>query len=133
MRLKPIVLRVFLLYHWRDDRFYVTLQHRILRMKQDVELFLRNMPCRDTAVGLVEFSGDMSEAVARHHLATLDDDAHLRTLLDAIPTQTRDQTCIGCGILRAIEVRADAAGHFNTARYSQYTKTLHTLYMYVIW
>ena len=74
-------------------------------MKQDVELFLRNMPCRDTAVGLVEFSGTMEEAVAKHPLAELSNDDHLQSLLEAIPTQTKDETCIGCGIRRAIEVR----------------------------
>jgi len=79
-------------------------QHRILRMQQDVQLFLKSMPCRDTSIGMVEFSGDMEEAVINHALAPLDQQDNLQTLLDAIPAYTKDETCIGCGILRAIEV-----------------------------
>ena len=83
---------------------YLYIQHRLLRMQQDVRLFLQSLPCRDTSIGMVEFSGNMTQSKITHPLARLDSDINMDTLIGAIPQGTLDRTCIGCGIRKAIQV-----------------------------
>lgn len=73
-------------------------------MQQDVQVFLKSIPCRDTSIGLVEFSATNTEKIL-HPMVSIDSAYKVQSLLNAVPSQVINRTCIGCGILEALKVR----------------------------
>ena len=70
-------------------------------MAGDVALFLQSLRFGEMEIGMLEFAADATKLV---DIIPLDSNANLQTLLNAIPTDVGGGTCIGCGLITALEV-----------------------------
>ena len=72
-----------------------------MQMYASVRLFLLNIPFGETEIGMIKFSTRATLLVSSIPVDTLENQ---KILLDKIPNDTEQSTCIGCGIQEAIAV-----------------------------
>jgi len=96
---KNDILRIVLVMDVSGSMF----GNRMDRMRADVRTFLMNLDeiGEPVEVGMVEFE---SSARVLANMTLLETEDDLNKLIDAIPTVANGGTCIGCGILSAINV-----------------------------
>ena len=70
-------------------------------MQGDVSLFIQSLRYGETEIGMLEFDNVARPLV---EMTELNSDADRDKLLDGIPLEASGGTCIGCGILLALEV-----------------------------
>ena len=70
-------------------------------MRRDSTRYIYNIIPDGSQVAIVKFS---TAAQVSHPLVTITSPAHRESLVRALPIEADGNTCIGCGLLKGIEV-----------------------------